>query len=157
MTNRATNSPSSTSFAETNVEKAALVAGIFFLVVGIAGFIPGITTNVGSMTFAGENSNALLLGIFQVSILHNIVHLLYGVVGIAVAGSARASRYYLIGGGVIYLVLWLYGLVISQESTANFVPLNTADDWLHFALGVGMIGVGLLLTQRRGEAAVRHP
>ena len=156
MTNRATNSPG-TSFAESNVEKAALIAGIVFLVVGIAGFIPGITTNVGSMTFSGENSDALLLGIFQVSILHNIVHLLYGVVGVAVAGSSRASRYYLIGGGVIYLVLWLYGLIISNESTANFVPLNTADDWLHFVLGVGMIGVGVLLTRENREAAVRHP
>ena len=157
MTNRATNSPSSTSFAESNVEKAALIAGIVFLLVGIAGFIPGITTNVGSMTFAGENSDAMLLGIFQVSILHNIVHLLYGVVGIAVAGSSRASRYYLIAGGVVYLVLWLYGLVISSNSTANFVPLNTADDWLHFVLGVGMIGAGVLLTRERPEAAVRHP
>jgi hypothetical protein len=41
-------------------------------------------------------------------------------------------------------VLWVYGLVIDKQSAANFVPLNTPDDWLHFVLGVGMIGLGLV-------------
>jgi hypothetical protein len=43
-------------------------------------------------------------------------------------------------GGVIYLVLFVYGLMIDQDSPANFVPVNTADDVLHLLLGVGMIG-----------------
>ncbi|WP_412102917.1 DUF4383 domain-containing protein [Plantactinospora sp. KLBMP9567] len=47
------------------------------------------------------------------------------------------------------MVLWLYGLVIGHDSPANFVPLNTADDWLHFGLGLGMIGLGLLAGNRR--------
>jgi hypothetical protein len=49
-------------------------------------------------------------------------------------------------------VLWLYGLVIDKTSDANFVPLNSADDWLHFVLGLGMIGLGVALGRR---AAVR--
>jgi len=57
-----------------------------------------------------------------------------------------------VGGGVIYLVLWLYGLVIDKESSANFVPVNSADDWLHFLLGVGMVALGLLLTRRTAVA-----
>ncbi|MEJ7690552.1 MAG: DUF4383 domain-containing protein [Nocardioidaceae bacterium] len=48
------------------------------------------------------------------------------------------------GGGVIYLVLWIYGLLVGQESNANFVPLNTADNWLHLFLGIGMIALGVL-------------
>lgn len=52
---------------------------------GVLGFIPGITTNYSQLTFAGHDSAALLLGIFQVSILHNIVHLLFGVAGIFMA------------------------------------------------------------------------
>jgi hypothetical protein len=40
--------------------------------------------------------------------------------------------------------LWLYGLVTHDTSTANFVPVNTADDWLHFVLGLGMIALGVL-------------
>ena len=58
-----------------------------------------------------------------------------------------AAAAYLVGGGIIYLVLWIYGLVIDKESTANFVPVNTADNWLHLVLGVGMIGLGLALSR----------
>ena len=43
-------------------------------------------------------------------------------------------------------MLWVYGLVIDKNSKANFVPVNTADNWLHFGLGVGMIALGLALT-----------
>ena len=134
-------------------QAAALVVGIVFLLVGVLGFIPGITTHYGDMTFAGEMSGAELLGIFMVSVLHNIVHLLFGVAGVVMARSGRTAVTYLIGGGVIYLVLWLYGLLVSEGSQANFVPLNNADDWLHFVLGVGMIGVGVALRGRVASSA----
>ena len=126
---------------------AAMVVGAVFLLVGVLGFIPGITTDFGDMSFAGHNSDAKLLGIFEVSVLHNIVHLLFGVAGILAAKAAATSRTFLIGGGVIYLVLWIYGLLVDKENSANFVPFNTADDWLHFVLGVGMIGLGLVLAR----------
>jgi hypothetical protein len=52
-------------------------------------------------------------------------------------------------------VLWLYGLIIDSDSAANFVPLNTADNWLHLLLGVGMVGLGVALSRTRdaGRAA----
>jgi hypothetical protein len=137
----------------TSVQKAALAVGAVFLLVGILGFIPGVTTNYDQLAGAGHESEALLLGIFQVSILHNIVHLLFGAAGIALARSVAGARNYLIWGGAIYLVLWLYGMFIDHESTANFVPLNTADNWLHFILGIGMIALGLLLTRNRNHSA----
>jgi hypothetical protein len=130
------------------VRTAALVVAVVFLLVGVLGFIPGITTHFSDMTFAGHHSDAKLLGVFQVSVLHNIVHLLFGAVGVAMARSVTQARLYLIGGGAIYLVLWLYGLVVGQDSSANFVPLNSADDWLHLFLGLGMIALGLLTTRR---------
>lgn len=130
------------------VSLLAMIVGAVFLLVGIAGFIPGITTNYDTLSFAGHDSDALLLGVFQVSILHNIVHLLFGAAGIAMARRADSARLYLIGGGAIYLVLWLYGLVTADASAANFVPMNSADDWLHFVLGVAMIGLGLASTRR---------
>jgi hypothetical protein len=136
----------------TRVQQAALVVAAVFALVGVLGFIPGITTDYDRMTFAGHESGAMLLGIFMVSILHNIVHLLFGVVGFLAARTAAGARAFLIGGGAIYLVLWLYGLVIDKMSDANFVPLNSADDWLHFVLGIGMIGLGVALGRR---AAVR--
>lgn len=61
------------------------------------------------------------------------------------ARTASTARAFLIGGGAVYLVLWLYGLVVDKASAANFVPVNAADDWLHLGLGVGMIGLGLAL------------
>jgi arginine exporter protein ArgO len=97
------------------------------------------------MTFAGHDSMAKLLGLFMVSVLHNLVHLAFGVVGLVLARAARTARLFLIVGGVVYLVLWLYGLVIDHDSSANFVPLNTADDWLHLILGLGMIALGIAL------------
>ncbi|CCW15048.1 hypothetical protein EBESD8_56200 [Rhodococcus aetherivorans] len=136
------------TMTRTPVQTAALAVGVVFLLVGILGFVPGITTNYDTMTFAGHESGALLLGIFEVSILHNIVHLLFGVAGVAMARTVGAARSYLIGGGIIYLVLWLYGLVIDKDSSANFVPVNSADDWLHFVLGAAMIALGFLLTRR---------
>jgi uncharacterized protein DUF4383 len=126
---------------------AQVVAGVFgvvFLIVGIGGFIPGLTTDYDQLSFAGHHSMAKLLGVFMVSILHNIVHLLFGIAGLALARNPRSARAFLIGGGVIYLVLWLYGLLIDHDSAANFVPVNTADNWLHLGLAVAMIALGLL-------------
>jgi hypothetical protein len=129
----------------SNVEKAAALVGAVFLLVGILGFVPGITTSYSDLQFAGHHSDAALLGIFNVSVLHNVVHLLFGVAGLAMARSWSGSRAYLLGGGAVYVVLWLYGLVIDKESAANFVPVNSADDWLHLALGLGMIALGVVL------------
>jgi hypothetical protein len=146
MVSRSTTS--NAGITRSPVRTAALVVSIVFLLVGVLGFIPGVTTNYDSMTFAGHHSDAQLLGVFQVSVLHNIVHLLFGVVGLAMARTVSGARNYLIGGGAIYLILWLYGLVVGQGSAANFVPLNNADDWLHLGLGIGMIALGLITGRR---------
>jgi preprotein translocase subunit Sss1 len=122
----------------------ALVVGVVFLLVGILGFIPGVTTDYDTMGFAGHDSMAKLFGLFMVSVLHNIVHLLFGVAGIALARTARTAAGYLVVGGVVYLVLWIYGMVIDLNSQANFVPFNTPDNWLHLGLGVGMIALGVV-------------
>ncbi len=129
---------------------AAMAVGAVFLLVGVLGFIPGITTDYGNMQFAGQQSEAHLLGIFQVSILHNIVHLLFGIAGLAMGRTDSGARTFLVGGGIIYAVLWIYGLLVGENSAANFVPLNTADNWLHLLLAAGMIGIGLALS--RGHA-----
>jgi hypothetical protein len=136
------------------IQTAAQLVGLTFLLVGIAGFIPGITTNLyDGLDFAGHDGDAELLGVFQVSVLHNLVHILFGVAGLSLARTADGSRLFLVGGGAIYLLLWIYGLVIERDSGANFVPLNDADNWLHFALGVGMLTLGVALS--RGATRAR--
>jgi uncharacterized protein DUF4383 len=124
----------------TLAQTLALIFGVAFLGAGVLGFIPGITTNVGDMDFAGKDSPSELLGIFQVSILHNIVHLLFGIAGIALSRTFESARTYLLGSGVIYVVLVLYGLIVGTGDDANFVPLNNADDVLHVVLAVGLLG-----------------
>ena len=134
-----------TSRTRHPVQLAAMAVSVIFLLVGILGFIPGVTTNYERLQFAGHESGALLLGVFAVSVLHNLVHLAFGVVGLAMARTATGARTYLLGGGLIYAVLWLYGLLIDHNSGANFVPVNNADNWLHFVLAIAMIGLGVLL------------
>lgn len=129
----------------TPVQQAARLVGIVFLLVGIAGFIPGITTELyDGLDFAGDGSEAELLGIFQVSVLHNIVHALFGV-GIFMAATPEGARTYLLGAGAIYIVLFLLGII----GGADWVPVNDADDWLHLGLGVGLLALGFLLTRDR--------
>ena len=138
------------------VQAASALVGAAFRLVGVLGFIPGITSDSDSMQAAGHDSHAELFGLFQVSTLHNVVHLLFAAVGIIMARTAAGARAFLLGGGAVYLALWLYGLVVDKDSQANFVPLNTADDWLHFALGLTMIGLGVALAKRPGTTGVRR-
>jgi len=133
----------------TPVQTLALLVGATFLLVGILGFIPGITTNYGDMAFAGSDSDAKLLGIFQVSVLHNIVHVLFGLAGLAMARTWESARAFLIGGGVVYLALWLLGIV----GGGDWIPVNTADNWLHFVLGLGMVALGFVTTREAPRAA----
>lgn len=128
----------------TLVQNVARLVGIVFLLVGIAGFIPGLTTNLyDGLEFAGNDGTAELLGIFQVSVLHNIVHGLFGLAGLALAATASGARTYLIGGGAIYLALFVIGII----GGGDWIPVNDADNWLHLLLGAGMIGLGVLTTR----------
>jgi hypothetical protein len=125
----------------------AQLFGVVFLLVGVLGFIPGITSDAPG-SFSGEGSDAELLGTFQVSILLNIVHLLFGIFGLALASTADGARTFLVGGGVVYLLLWIVGLI----GGLDWLPSNPADHWLHFVFGVVLLGAGLLLgRERRGR------
>ncbi|MDP8936860.1 MAG: DUF4383 domain-containing protein [Actinomycetota bacterium] len=125
------------------LQTLAAVFGLTFALVGVAGFIPGVTSNYDELKFAGTDSNAELLGLFRVSILHNIVHLLFGVGLLAAAKRAWAAAY-LIGGGIAYLGVLVYGVLVDEASDANFLPVNNADNILHLALAVAMIAAGLV-------------
>lgn len=135
------------------IQNAAPLVGMAFLVIGILGFIPGITSNYDELKFAGHNSDAQLLGIFDTSVLQNTVYLLFGIVGIALARTMEGARTYLVGGGLVYLVLFVYGAIWHGETGSNWIPVNWADNVLHLALGVGMVAAGILLSR----GVVRRP
>src|SRR3712207_2087763 len=115
------------------LRRAALLVGIVFLLVGIAGFVPGLTEDAPG-DFAGEDSEGSIFGVFQTGILHNLVHGLFGVAGIAMSRAAGSARTFLLGGGAVYLVLFVAGML----GVMDWLPADDTDDWLHLALGVGM-------------------
>jgi len=127
----------------STLQTLSLVFGLGFLALGILGFIPGLTTHYRVMSFAGSDSGAKLFGLFQVSILSNILYLVFGAVGVLAARSFRGSRSYLVVGGIFYLALFALGLF----GGADWIPANNAGDWLHLGLGVAMVGSGYLFGQ----------
>ncbi|MCH7231916.1 DUF4383 domain-containing protein [Glycomyces sp. L485] len=139
------------------VQDGAILVAMLFVLVGVLGFLPGITTGFGGMEFAGTGSDAKLLGIFEVSILHNLVHLVFGLVGMFMSWFTGGARLFLLGGGTIYLVLGVYGFFIDKTDAANFLPMNTADDWLHVGLGVAMLVLGLVLRRTPADRSEGYP
>ncbi|GEO93738.1 DUF4383 domain-containing protein [Kocuria flava] len=65
------------------------------------------------------------------------------------------TPFFLQSRGAVYLLLWLYGLLIDKESSANFAPFNFADDWLHLFLGVTTVRLSLLRRDTTGTTASR--
>lgn len=129
----------------------AVVIGATFVLVGALGFVPGIVSMFGDLGFKGPESNAQLLGLFDVSVVHNFVHLLFGVGLLASRRAVWAVRY-LVVGGIAYGAVFVYGLfVVNSTSAANFLPINTADNFLHIGLTVTMIALGVI-----GAVALRR-
>ena len=118
----------------TLAQTLALAFGIVFLLVGILGFIPGITEDAPG-SFAGEDSEGSLLGIFQTSVLHNLAHLAFGI-GILAARKHATALTYLLVAGVAYLGLFLIGILGAMD----WLPADDTDDWLHLVLGVALLG-----------------
>ena len=116
----------------TFAQRLAQIFGWGFIVVGIAGFF---TTGL-SMT-ADHTLAPRLLGIFPVNLAHNLVHLLFGAWGVASSRSLGATRAFLGGAGVIYLVLAALGYVAPDGF--GLVPLGGPDIGLHLFLGLGLL------------------
>ncbi|MEJ2854229.1 MULTISPECIES: DUF4383 domain-containing protein [unclassified Saccharothrix] len=141
--------------APSPVRVATLAVSALFIVVGVAGFIPWVTADYEELRLAGRHSHALLFGVFEVSVVHNLVHLAFGVTGVLLGRSVRSATLFLVTGGVLYLLLWLYGLLIDEDSAANGLPVNDADNWLHLVLGIGMTALGLRLGKPTPPRATR--
>jgi hypothetical protein len=116
------------------LKKVSLVFGVVFTLVGLLGFVPGVTST-------DADGHQLLLGLFMVDAVHNLVHLASGVVGLAAAASDRYAKLYLVGFGGVYALVTLIGFFTSP--VLGFLHVNTADNWLHLVLAVGLLGAGL--------------
>ena len=137
----------------------ALIFGIVFLIVGAGGFIPGLTM----MDHGGHPADADVtmrsffgyeLGLFPVNLLHNIVHLLFGVWGLLAYKSLSASKGYARGVAIIYAVLMVMGLVPGLNTTFGLIPLYGNDVWLH-ALLAAVAGYFGFVHKDRVDATTR--
>lgn len=130
--------------ARAPVQVATTAVGAAFLVLGILGFVPGIVSDYDGLEFAGHGSAAELFGQLQVSVLHNLFHVAFGIAGLALARTHLAGAF-LLCGGAVHLALWVYGVVMPSESEANVVPVNDTDNWVHLGIAAVMITLGLVL------------
>ena len=129
-------SSSTAAGGRTPAQLYALVFGAVLVLVGILGFIADASFGSGS------NVNGDDLIIFEVNGWHNIVHLLSGAVGLALAGTAAGARTFALGFGAIYLVVTIWGFV-TGDNVLWLIPVDTEDNILHLAIAATGIGAGL--------------
>ncbi|GGC11798.1 hypothetical protein GCM10011494_33270 [Novosphingobium endophyticum] len=116
----------------------ALIFGVVFGLVGIAGFVPSLVTAVHGPhpPLAVETGYGLLLGLFPINLLHNLVHVLFGLWGLIGSRSIVASKFYARSVAVIYAVLSIAGLVPGLDTLFGLTPLFGNDVWLHALLAL---------------------
>ena len=114
-------------------KECAIVTGLVFVVVGVLGFIQN--------PLIGET------GIFATNTLHDLVHIISGVVLLAGAYSSLGSSMALKIVGAVYALVAILGFfAITDGSLFGLIPVNTADQWLHVVLAVGILAAGFLLS-----------
>lgn len=115
----------------------ALIYGIAFLLVGILGFVPGVNQMDHAMNHdlhVTGPGHGMLLGLFHVNVLHNIVHLLFGVWGLLAFRTYTGARMYARGVAIIYALLAVCGLIPGLNTMFGLVPIEGNDVWLHLLL-----------------------
>lgn len=120
---------------KTNAQKAALVFGVVFLLVGILGLFVE-----NGMSMDADLERGLLLGLFPVNLLHNLVHLAFGAWGIAASRSHPASRTYGRVGAITYALLVVLAFI--TPTLFGLVPIGGHDIWLHAVLALGLAWIG---------------
>ena len=119
------------------VKTMAVLFGIVFLLIGILGFVPGVT------------KDEMLLGIFHVNAAHNVVHLLSGAVALFCGmTSVGASRNYFRIFGVIYALVAVLGFLNAGDTMLlGLISNNTAVTWLHVAIAAVSLLLGFMPAQ----------
>jgi hypothetical protein len=119
-----------------NTRTFALIFGIVFLAVGVAGFIPGLSQPLHEGHPAVTGDAGQLLGLFPVNELHNGVHILFGLWGLAASRSLGGAMLYARGVAIIYALLTVAGFVPSLQTLFGLVPLYGNNIWLHALLAL---------------------
>ena len=120
-----------------SAKSVAILIGLVFVAVGILGFIDN--------PIVGDSPDA----IFHADTVHNIVHIVSGVLFLFIAlVKPAAARGFLVTFGIIYLVIGIIGLTsIGTEGMGTilgFLHVNGADNYLHVGLGLVLLLMGFL-------------
>ncbi len=126
----------------TTRANAGVIGGLILLF-GILGFVPGAVSDFEHLQFVGNDGDVVLLGLFEVSGLHNLLHLVFGACGLLMARRAISAVGFLSFGGGFLLVMSLYGFFTSSVYDVNFIPLTSADSALHLVLGLIMVAMAV--------------
>lgn len=116
----------------------ALVFGIVFLLAGISGFIPAMLQPVpaDAPPLTVNMGYGLVLGLLPVNVLHNLVHILFGILGVVAFAGLVAPRVYAQIVAVTYGLLVILGLLPATQTVFGLIPIYGNDVWLHLVLGV---------------------
>ena len=114
----------------------AMIFGIVFLIVGIGGFIPALMQPLHAGHPPVNPEGGQLLGLFPVNALHNAVHILFGLWGLAASRSLGGAVNYARGVAIIYAVLTVAGFIPNLNTMFGMVPLYGNDIWLHALLAL---------------------
>ena len=127
-----------------NTTAMAMVFGVVFLLAGVSGFFAA-PPPPNAPPLAIEHGHGLALGLFPINTLHNVVHLLFGALGIAAASGVLLSvRGYFQMVAIAYALLTVLGLIPATQTTFGLVPIWGNDVWLHAALAAGAAYFGYL-------------
>ena len=130
-----------------NTRNFALVLGIVFLLVGILGFVPGINqmhqVHDPNLKVDGPGEG-MLLGLFHVNVLHNVVHIVFGILGIAMYRDFVSARLYAQIVAIAYGLLVSLGLLPATRYTFGLIPIEGNDVWLHALIAVAAAYFGFI-------------
>lgn len=127
-----------------NTGTMAMVFGVVFVLAGVSGFFPA-PPPMDAPPLTLEHGHGLALGILPINTLHNLVHLIFGVLGIAAArGVLVTARSYFQIVAVSYGLLAIMGLIPATQTTFGLVPIWGADVWFHLALAAGAAYFGFV-------------
>lgn len=119
-----------------NTRTFALVWGVLFLVIAASGLIPGLLQppHASDPDLAVDAMHGRALGLFPVNILHDLVHVIFGLWGLAASRSLAAAKTFARVTAVVYAVFVVMGLLPGLNTTFGLVPLHGNDVWLHILL-----------------------
>ena len=114
------------------IKRFTLVLGIFLVVAGILGFIPGVV----SFPVHDMNDVGYLFGLFPINALHNLVHIALGVWAIGASSTVDNARKFNQANAVIYGLLAVFGIIPGLNTMFGLVPLYSHDIWLHAGIAI---------------------